>query len=354
MRPVVKLSLCMATYNRGDFIAETIESVLPQLTDEVELVIVDGNSPDETEAVVRAYTDRHPRIRYYREPVNSGIDADYDRAVGYAVGDYCWLMPDDDLLAPNAVERVMRALEEAPDLVLVDGVVKDVTLTTTLKERRLAFSGEKRYSAADADQFLVDASALVSFIGATIIRRDRWMARDRQSYYGSLFVHVGVIFQQPLLDAVIVIGEPLMIIRLGNSMWTSRRFEIWAFKWPDLIWSFPGYSDRARAESCPRAPWRTWKLLLSFRAKGAYSYEVYRRLLASREVGWWRLIMLLAAVAPGRLMHVLGTSYMTLTGEISGIGGYELLHCSPYANRVSRAIASLRRRRTRLQSTASL
>ena len=48
--------------------------------------------------VLERYLEPGRPLRYFRESVNSGVDRDYDKAVGYASGEYCWLMTDDDLL----------------------------------------------------------------------------------------------------------------------------------------------------------------------------------------------------------------------------------------------------------------
>ena len=106
----MRLSICMATFKRGAFIEATLRTILPQLTDDVELVVVDGASPDCTPDVVGRLIAEGAPIRYFREPVNSGIDGDYDKAVGYARGEHCWLMPDDDWLRPNAIARVLEAV----------------------------------------------------------------------------------------------------------------------------------------------------------------------------------------------------------------------------------------------------
>jgi glycosyltransferase involved in cell wall biosynthesis len=338
----IRLSICVSTYKRANFIVETLDSIVSQLPPGVEIVVLDGASPDNTEQVMRAYVDEHPFVSYFREPTNSGADADFDKAVSYARGDYCWLFPDDDLIAPGAILRVLALLEESPDLIVVDAAVRDATLTTTLLPRRMSFSGERRYGPRDGDRLMRDTGEALSFIGAVIIRRAIWLARDRASYYGSLFVHVGVIFQQPPLEKVIAVGEPLIIIRFGNAMWSSYRFEAWAIKWPELIWGFKGYSDEAKSKLGPRHPWRVPKHLLSFRAKGGYSYRDYRRLFANRAIGLGRLPMILVAMVPGKLAHMLGTLYMRLKDK-SPLGTYELLHCSPHQNTVSRWLANMGR-----------
>ena len=49
------LSICIATYNRANFIGETLDSIILQLTEDVEVVIVDGASTDNTREVVESY-----------------------------------------------------------------------------------------------------------------------------------------------------------------------------------------------------------------------------------------------------------------------------------------------------------
>ena len=56
------LSICIATYNRASYIGETLDSIIPQLDDDVELLVVDGASTDNTEDVVRKYAAE--RIAY--------------------------------------------------------------------------------------------------------------------------------------------------------------------------------------------------------------------------------------------------------------------------------------------------
>ena len=99
-RPI--LSLCIADLQPRAFIGETVQAIVSQLPAVgVELVVVDGASPDNTAEVMARFADRYPAIRYFRE-TGIGLDRDFDKAVGYARGDHCWLMSDDDLLVPGA------------------------------------------------------------------------------------------------------------------------------------------------------------------------------------------------------------------------------------------------------------
>jgi len=338
---VIQLTICIATYNRGAFIGETLDSIIAQLRPGIEIVIVDGASPDNTMAAVAPYLERSSAIRYFRESANSGVDGDYEKAVSYAAGRHCWLFPDDDLLAPGALDRVLEALEDgAVDLLVVDAEVRDRTLSRTLQSGRLARRGERRYGAEDADALLADAGYCLSFIGGVIIRKDLWTSRRREPYIDSLFIHVGVIFQERGIGLAKILAEPLVMIRAGNAMWRARGFEIWAFKWPSLIWSFQGFSDAAKAKVTPSEPWRRFWWLLGYRALGAYSRSEYDLYFAQKLSARERLIPRLAAVFPGRFANLLGVVVLALAGKGGGAVTYDLVACSRYSNIASRFVAS--------------
>ncbi|MEA1085867.1 glycosyltransferase [Sphingomonas sp. CD22] len=338
---MIQLSICIATFKRADFIAETLESIVPQLSAEVELVVLDGASPDDTADVVARFTARSPYVRYIREDVNSGIDADFDKVVQHARGKHCWLFSDDDTIVPGAVATVLAELAASdPDLIVVDAEVRDKDLTTVFEPRRLRFSGRRTYRAADSDALLADLGDALSFIGCVIVRRSLWLTRERQRYYGTLFIHVGVLLQAPLACAV-ALGEPLVRIRIGNAMWTTRGFQIWMFLWPELIWSFPGFSAAAKARVVLREPWRQPQKLLVWRAYGVYTADEFDTRLAARvgntEGRWMRML----ARLPGRLAHVAVVALLTARGHGGASSVYQLVEGSRFSTQLSRAVARL-------------
>ena len=274
-----RLSICIATYNRAKYIGETLESIIPQVTEDVEIVIVDGASTDSTRAVVERYADSCKKIRYIRLPVKGGFDQDYCKAVELAKGEYCWLFTDDDILKPGAIQAVMAAMQDDYGLILVNAEVRDVTLSRILEDRVLHFMNNMTYQTRDFERFFVDVADYLSFIGCVVIKRSLWNEREKKQYFGTVFVHVGVIFQKPSNYNIMVLVEPLISIRYGNALWTSKSFEISFFKWPDLIWSFPLFTETAKRQICKREPWRNYKALLIPRARGVFSLKEYRMLV---------------------------------------------------------------------------
>ncbi len=334
-----RLSICIATYNRGSFIAETLDSILSQINSQVELIVVDGASTDNTSEIMREYQSKFPVIRYFREQENSGVDHDFDKAVGYATGDYCWLMSDDDLLQAGAVSKVLSSLDSGDDLLVVNAEIRNAALSDILLERRLPIFSDRRYGPADMEQFFVEVANYLSFIGCVVIRRSFWLDRDRRTFYGTLFIHVCVLFQRPAIKSAYVISDPLITIRDGNATWASRTFEVWAVKWPDLIWSFPEFSDEAKVKICFPEQWRRFKFLFYHRAMGTYSITEYQKYLSSKVSGSIAIKAFVAAIFPGTLANLIVVLYYILLHREAHVPLYDVLH-SRHAGASSRFLAS--------------
>ena len=333
-----RLSICIATYNRGSFIAETLDSILIQMLPGVEILVVDGASPDNTPEVMALYLSRHSAIRYFREQVNSGVDRDYDKAVGYAKGEYCWLMSDDDLLRPGAIQHVLSAIDGKSDLIVVNSDVWNADFSEQLLGRRLAIKADLEYGKKDSEQFFIGTANQLGFIGCVVISRRFWLSRDRTSFYGTLFIHVGVIFQHPVIETAKVISEPLVSIRDGNATWSARNFEIWAMKWPELIWSFPDFSDAAKEAVCLREQWRKFKFLFYQRAMGSYSLAEFHKFLSAKAKGMaWARAYAVAAF-PGSVANLIVVFYYLLFKRTSRLELFDVL-CSRYASATSRSFA---------------
>lgn len=332
-----RLSICIATYNRGRFIAETLDSILRQLPDDVELLVVDGASTDDTASVLQQYVQPGRALRYFRENVNSGIDRDYDKAVGYASGEYCWLMTDDDLMQPGAVDRVLACLGQRPDLVVVNARVMTADFSAVLMDRFLAFAEDREYDGG-SEQFFAEVARYLTFIGGVVIRRELWLERDRSAFYGTAFVHVGVVFQSPPIGRVKVIAEPLIVIRYGNAMWSPRAFEIWMFKWPRLVWSFGGYPDAAKARVYPRTPSRSLRKLIYFRGIGSYSMAEFRQFLAGQTQGEASWRARLVASTPGWVANAICGLYCITVDREARLSAYDLAR-SRHSSWVSRLAA---------------
>ena len=307
-----KLSICIATLNRAAFIGATLDALIAQATPELEIVVVDGASSDDTAGVVGERARAFAGLRYLRLEARGGVDRDFCRAVEEAHGEWCWLMADDDLVKPGAIAAVLAAMTGPAGLLIVNAEVRNADLSRVVAERRLPFEDDREYPNTDEGRhrLLADTGDYLSFIGGVVMRRDWWMARDQAAYLGTEFVHVGVIFQSPLPGPARVLARPWIVIRFGNAQWTSRSFQIWAFNWPRLIWSLPGFPDAVRRRVTHPAPWRRAGALLLYRARGVYSVSEYRKWIEPQGGSAWSRFMARAmAAVPGCLANAIAVLY---------------------------------------------
>jgi glycosyltransferase involved in cell wall biosynthesis len=323
----IRLSFCITTRNRAGFLDHTLGSLVAQATEEVEIVVLDAASADKTGEIVRKHALRFPRLRYLRQEENRGVDRDYDRTVEIARGEYCWMMSDDDALTPGAVAEVLGRCRAGYDLIVVNAEDRDSDLQEVLAARRLPILEDRVYSPSEGDRLFAETAHHLSFIPSVVMRRRLWLSRNREPYHGSLFIHVGVIFQDRLPGGALFIARPLVAVRNANTTWASRSFEIWMFKWPELVWSFPGFPDDVKARVCPREPWRESKALLTHRAMGSYSREEFRKWIAPRATSRARKFLAWTiASAPGHLVNALAFLYCMVFYGDRRIPRYNLSH----------------------------
>jgi glycosyltransferase involved in cell wall biosynthesis len=117
-RPLV--SVTMPTYNAAPFVAESIESVLAQTYEPLELVVVDDFSDDETPTIVEDYARRYPDcIRFRRAEERAGPCRRRNDALDLASGTLIAWLDHDDLWAPEKTAREVEMLQARSDVGLV-------------------------------------------------------------------------------------------------------------------------------------------------------------------------------------------------------------------------------------------
>ncbi len=116
----IRLSILIPTYNRAGFLRTTLGLLLRFLGEEprVEVVVSDNASADGTRGLVREYQQRFPGVvRYSRNESNVGSVNNVLTCVeSLARGEFCWVIGDDDVILPGALQRILEVLDADPDL----------------------------------------------------------------------------------------------------------------------------------------------------------------------------------------------------------------------------------------------
>jgi glycosyltransferase involved in cell wall biosynthesis len=211
---------------------------VPQLNSNVELLIYDGNSTDNTSEVISNYLKKSENIKYIKGDLKGGVDQDYSKCVDFAKGEMIFLFTDDDLLLPNTINYILSICKKNVSLIILNSEVKNKYLTKILKKSLLSITNDTILNNNDLNSLYKLTIPYISFIGCVIIKKSEWQSRNPHKYFGSEFVHVGVIFEKFFELKIYVSSRISITIRLGNEQWSARAFEIWIFKWQSLISSF--------------------------------------------------------------------------------------------------------------------
>jgi abequosyltransferase len=131
----VKLSICIPTYNRAKFLPELLDSIISQANDEIEIVISDNASTDNTKEIVNEYKKKFNRITYFCWDKNMGADRNFLKVVELADGEYCWLMGSDDRIEAGAINNILDFLNKNITGISLNRYLYDFNFKKILQER---------------------------------------------------------------------------------------------------------------------------------------------------------------------------------------------------------------------------
>lgn len=110
-----KVTVLTPTFNRGSLLAETIESILGQTYSNIEYIVLDDGSTDDTASLAKSYGDK---LKYVYQ-ANRGEAATVNVGWSMASGDYFAMVSSDDLMQPNWIARCVEYMEANSDVIVV-------------------------------------------------------------------------------------------------------------------------------------------------------------------------------------------------------------------------------------------
>lgn len=114
----MRVSVALAYYNGGEYICEQINSILPQLASEDELIISVDRASDGSVRILESYRDADPRVILKKGP-GKGVVRNFASAIAACKGDIIFLSDQDDIWMPDKVEKVKKIFEERETVMCV-------------------------------------------------------------------------------------------------------------------------------------------------------------------------------------------------------------------------------------------
>jgi len=189
------LSICIPTYNRSIFLPTTVNSIIDSINfsqaENVELIISDNASTDDTPTVIENLIKRYPFIKSYRNEKNV-MDENFFIAAKLATGKYVWVFADDDLMELEAVATVLKATVNDFNLIILNYSIWDQYIKSKLLDSRYVMKDDLELY--NCNEVLSKFSMGPQFISAIIVKRDKFLSINKYDYrklhqFGNSFLY---------------------------------------------------------------------------------------------------------------------------------------------------------------------
>jgi glycosyltransferase involved in cell wall biosynthesis len=258
------LSICIPTYNQPGGFEKTLKSIKSQLTDEVEVIVRDDSSDDETKRVAALYACQN--LRYFRG-IKEGLDKTLIFLLKEARGRFVWWFVDD-ILADGALKDIVSILKENPDISLM--VINSRDLSTGV----VTFNFGKNKFFKDKNQVLKEVNDQLGFISGVIFRKeDALPSLDAAyKYIGTSWVNLFIIL------SVAACGKKFYFIQTpyilsspkppGEKRWYDS-FQVHAINYFLVLQAFKDEFDRKIFRKALANKFgRSWRAVVVERAMG--------------------------------------------------------------------------------------
>lgn len=217
-KPLV--SVCIPAYNNADYITETIQCILDQTLEDLELVICDDHSKDKTVDVIKSFDD--PRIRLIINEKNLGMSGNWNNCLKHCRGKYFKLICADDMLAPNALEKEVNALEAHPSALMAESDTQFINMDGVVKGqyRRYPSSG-----IVDGKKIAKAGLFYKNYFGAPLNNTFRTSVLEKVPGFDTDFTYIldyNFFVDVACLGDVYIIHEPLNYFRLRSDSNTGK------------------------------------------------------------------------------------------------------------------------------------
>lgn len=168
------LTIAIPTYNRSSCLARLLDSIIQQdnyCPDELEVIICDNASADETETIAKSGLDKIKNSTYHLNEENLGMDGNFKKCFELSNGKYLWMIGDDDLIVKDGISKVLSIIKARPSL--------DMIYVNSAANTELKHDTDTRSSFFSNDVgFISDVKIMFTFISGMICKKTDEVIND--------------------------------------------------------------------------------------------------------------------------------------------------------------------------------
>jgi glycosyltransferase involved in cell wall biosynthesis len=218
---MIKLSICIPTYNRSNYLKEALESVLLSskgFEDKLEIIVSDNASTDNTTEVVKQYQQKYELIRYSRNEVNV-VDKNFFIAAGLSRGEYIWVFADDDKMNKDAIKTIFDKITKGYNLVICNYSLWDKEFASLVKALWYEVNCDIEFN--DPNMLMEYFGFKLQYLSSIVVKREVFFTAGENE--ASLFHAYGCSFSYALYCGMIertraiLVANPIVMYRGFNS-----------------------------------------------------------------------------------------------------------------------------------------
>ena len=223
MRPI--LSIAIPVYNCEDSIGKNLEEILIQIKDkrEIEIIISDNASTDNSLKIVKNYARMDDRIRVLESDTNEGMDRNVFKAVQAAKGMYVHIMSADDFYIKGSINRILEIITKHPEL---DIVILSNNYINVFNNKIIMNSGKEDVFCYSGGELLEKEELKALCLSNIVVKNTN--VENIESWsdgIGLLWPHLYIMSQVIKSDSKAYIFSykaPLITIQFGNQGWVKK------------------------------------------------------------------------------------------------------------------------------------
>jgi FkbM family methyltransferase len=215
------LSIAIPAYDRPKELKFSLTRLISQIRnkyeEEVELIISDDCSPNDSLAEIRRMADCYKFMTYRRYPKNIGLERNLISCADICRGEFLWILGDDDFIeSDDGLDHIMTLLRNNHyDFYVFNRTRRSFNLSKLLTNNWMNLNVNKSYEFNGLRAFCVEHGfiSIIGFISVNIFRREPFQGVDVSKYFGTMYPQLGAMLEAFFDRKTILIGRPLICHR---------------------------------------------------------------------------------------------------------------------------------------------
>lgn len=237
------LTIGIPTFNAIFYLEECIDKILinKDLLNQIEILVCDNASSDDTEKVMREYALKYPNtIRYIQHESNLGMDRNFWSCIQNASGEFVHLLGDDDFYRENGLKRLLSLLNERGE---VDAICLSNNYLNTLNGKLI----ENKENVVDdifcktGEEFFLSENLKTLTLSNIVVKKSKCLAIENiEKLFETNWLHLGLlteIIEKDSFTYIFNFNNPIVTVRLGNQRWLENDGAIYYYYYALLVYS---------------------------------------------------------------------------------------------------------------------